>query len=246
MFLLLPYLNYQLITMEYNKSSPNSQVWMKKLILMTTGSVALVGLLLGVGIWRTGTRFIAGFDVIFNSPPPEVTLPTSIVSQIKEAKELTTAVFVTNSVIPTSQELKLGQFVVAETNLLYVAYGEVRAGVDLNSLSEENVQVENNSVVIKLPPPIIIDRKIDVNRSGVYYYDRGFLGLGPDVAPQLQTLAQRESLQQIVTTACNEGLLAEANERGKEAIAQLLNTAGYAVEVQTSPVDYQVCLRTNR
>jgi hypothetical protein len=57
------------------------------------------------------------------------------------------------------------------------------------------VQVTNNTIQLRLPPPRILDSKIDVNRSSVYDYNRGFLGLGPDVGPQLQTLAQRETLK---------------------------------------------------
>lgn len=70
----------------------------------------------------------------------------------------------------------------------------------------------------------------------MYNYDRGFLSLVPDVAPQLQTLAQRQTLEKIVSTACTEGLLEEANDRAKLAITQLLTTAGYEkIEVTATP-----------
>jgi hypothetical protein len=77
----------------------------------------------------------------------------------------------------------------------------------------------------------------------VYDYDRGFLNLGPDAAPQLQTLAQQETLKKIVANACREDLLQEANDRAQLVVSQLLNTAGYqAVEVKTQPPAPETCL----
>ena len=54
--------------------------------------------------------------------------------------------------------------------------------------------------------------------------NRGFLNLGPDVAPQLQTLAQRKTLAQMVNTACNEDILERANKRAKIAVTTLLGS----------------------
>jgi len=87
---------------------------------------------------------------------------------------------------------------------------------------------------VQLPPPQILDSKIDVNRSRVYDYDRGFLNLGPDVAPQLQTLAQRETLQKIVTNACDSGILNEASDRAQSVLTQLLSTAGFR-QIEITP-----------
>jgi Protein of unknown function (DUF4230) len=111
--------------------------------------------------------------------------------------------------------------------LLYIAYGEVRAGVDLAELKPEDVQVSGDTTILRLPPPRILDSKIDVSRSKVYDYDRGFLGLGPDAAPQLQELAQRETLDKVVASACANGILQSASDRAKMTVTQLLMTAGY-------------------
>ena len=217
---------------------------LKNLLLISTSGIALIILLFFVGVWRAGGRFVSGIESIFNTPPstPQVDVPTLIVNQIRGASELTTAVFVMEAVVPTSQDRKLGDFVLATTKLLYVAHGEVRAGIDLSNLTLDNVKVSNNNIQISLPPPQILDSKVDVNRSSVYDYDRGFFSLGPDAAPELQTLAQRKTLQKMVNNACSEGVLEEANERAKVAIIQLLTTAGYEqVEVKTTSPIPQAC-----
>jgi hypothetical protein len=209
---------------------------LRNLMLMSTGSMVLIALLFGIGVLRSGTRFFEGLNAMFNAPPtkPEVDVRSLVVRQIRGASELTTSVFTMEAVVPTRQDRKLGSYTVGSTTLLYIAYGEVRAGVDLKDLNADNVRFVNDTIQLQLPPPRILDSKIDVNRSSVYDYDRGFLGLGPDVAPQLQTLAQQETLKKIVTAACNQGVLQQANDRAQLVVEKLLNTAGYkAVEVKT-------------
>jgi hypothetical protein len=212
---------------------------------MSTGGIVLIALIFGIGMWRSGTRFFDGIQAVFNAPPakPQVDVRSLVVSKVRGASELTTAVFTMEAVVPTRQDRKLAGYTVGTTTLLYIAYGEVRAGVDLKDLKADNVKVVNNTIQLQLPPPRILDSKIDVNRSSVYDYDRGFLGLGPDTAPQLQTLAQQETLKKIVTTACQSNLLAQANDRAQLVVEKLLNTAGYKqVEVKTQAPQPGTCL----
>ncbi|MBE9129778.1 MULTISPECIES: DUF4230 domain-containing protein [unclassified Coleofasciculus] len=217
----------------------------RNLMLMTTGGMVVVALIFGIGMWRTGSRFFEQVTAMFNvsQPAPEVDVRSLVVQQVRGASELTTAVFTMEAVVPTRQARTVAGYPIAETTLLYIAYGEVRAGVDLEELKPENVAIVDDTIQIQLPPPRILDSKIDVNRSQVYDYNRGFLGLGPDTAPQLQSLAQQETLQKILFNACNQGLLQEANTRSQLVVSQLLTTAGYKnVEVKTQPPQPETCM----
>jgi hypothetical protein len=211
----------------------------RNLSLMLTGGVVLAGAFVGFGLWRSGEQFLSGVKEIFTAeqPEPQVDVQSIVLQQVRGASELTTAVFAMQAVVPASRDRTVAGYTVGKTTLLYVAYGEVRAGVDLSELAPENVQVSGDTVYLQLPAPEILDSKIDVTRSTVYDYDRGFLGLGPDAAPELQSLAQRQTLAEIVQTACDQGLLQEASDRAKVAVTQLLSTAGhsnFSVEVQPS------------
>lgn len=221
-----------------------------QLSLMVTGGMVLGGLFFLAGVWRTGDRFLQNLQSLFNAPQPEpqVDVRSILVHQVQGASELTTAIFAMEAVVPASRDRTFGGYVIGKTTLLYVAYGEVRAGVDLSKLQPEDVQVVSENVVsLRLPPPEILDSKIDVTRSQVYDYDRGFLGLGPDAAPQLQELAQRETLQKIVQTACTQGVLEEANDRAKLVVSQLLTTAGYKeFSVDTQVADPKACEQQTR
>jgi len=212
---------------------------MKNLSVIVTGGVVLVSAVALVGVWRSGSNLVDDFVARFSQPQPEpkIDMQPVLVQQLRNASELTTAVFAMQTVVPASRERTLGGYTIGKTTLLYIAYGEVRAGVDLSALRPEDVQINgtDNTISIRLPPPQILDTKIDVTRSKIYDYDRGFLGLGPDVAPELQEFAEQETLAQIVATACTQGVLQSANERAKLTIGQLLSTAGY----NTSMVETQ-------
>lgn len=217
---------------------------LKNLLLTTTSAIALVLLLILIGIWQTGNNLFSGIEALFTTPQPapQVQIPTFVVDQVRGASELTTAIFAMEAVVPAEQERILGNVVIGTTKILYVAYGEVRAGVDLRAIGVKDITVTAEAVEIRLPPPRILDSKIDVEKSHVYDYDRGFLGLGPDVAPQLQMLAERKTLQKILTTACTQGVLERANERAVLVVKELFLSAGYQqVEVKTTPPASQAC-----
>ncbi|HEY9737470.1 MAG TPA: DUF4230 domain-containing protein, partial [Trichocoleus sp.] len=186
-----------------------------------------------------GDRFFEGLRLMLEPPEPpapEVDVRSVVVQQIRGASELTTAIFAMEAVVPSTSDRTLGGYVIGSTKLLYVAYGEVRAGVDLGEITAENIQVDplTSELRVVLPPPRILDSKLDLSRSNVFDYDRGFLGLGPDNAPQLQELAQQEALAKIVQAACSENILQEASSRAELTVRQLLSTAGFeTVEVIT-------------
>jgi hypothetical protein len=217
---------------------------LKAPVSLAKGGITILAFLILFGLWRTGTRLLDGVEAFFDPAPaqPQISVRTPILQQVRSASELTTAVFAMEAVVPAHQDRKVGNFTVGQTKLLYIAYGEARAGVDLSQIQPEDVQISENTVTIQLPPPQILDRKIDVNRSQVYDYDRGFLGLGPDVAPELQTLAQRQTLTEIVATACQHGILDQANDRAQLTVRNLFANAGYdSVRVITTPPDGQAC-----
>lgn len=206
--------------------------FLKAFLLMTTGGITLVTLLILVGVWRAGTGFFTFVERLVTAPPPEpdVAVPTLVVNQIQGVSDLTTAIFTMEAIVPTQQDRKLGNVTVGTTRLLYIAQGEVRAGVDLTQISAEDVAVnaETDSVVVKIPSAEILDHNLNVEQSEVYDYDRGLFNLGPDVAPQLQRLAQQKTLAKVLQAACQQGILEQARDRAQLTIKELLTASGYS------------------
>ncbi len=216
----------------------------RSLSLVATGGFLVVLAFALIGVWRMGDRFFSDMGAMFSLKvaSPEVDLRPIVISQIRGASELTTSIFVMETVVPTRQNLLLGSVTLGTTKLLYIAHGEVRAGVDLGAIAPTDVTLTQDSITIQLPPPKILDRKIDVNRSSIYEYDRGFMGLGPDVGPNLQTLAQQETLKRIEKAACDNDILAAANQRAELVVGQLVKLTGYAkVMVKTQTPDPNTC-----
>ncbi|NDJ17798.1 DUF4230 domain-containing protein [Myxacorys almedinensis] len=205
-------------------------------------SLAMVGVVSLVQIGRSGSTIFDRFTSLFQQQPPAPKVDTRsvVIQQVREASELTTAIYTMEAVVPAQQDAAIAGFVVGTTKLLYIARGEIRAGVDLSALTPENVNVTGDTLRLRLPPPRLLDQKIDVAKSGVYDYNRGFLGLGPDTAPELQRLAQAEALKKIQTAACAEGVLEKANDRAKLVVSQLIRVSGVntvVVETQAPAAD---------
>ncbi len=209
--------------------------------LMGLGALFLFVALVGFGLYRQGQVFITRAQELFQQPQPTpvVDMRTIVVRQVRGVSELTTAIFSMEAVVAQSRDRTLGPFVIGQTKLLYVAYGEVRAGVDLSRVSADDVQVISDTVIIRLPPPQILDRKIDVERSYVYDFERGLLG--PE-DPEMQSRAERVALEKITQTACETGILEEANQRAEMAVSTLLMAAGFReVRVVTRPPPPGTC-----
>lgn len=219
--------------------------WLGGLLWMISGGAIAAALLVGFNHFQLGDHLLQGFSALITPKrsEPKVDVRSLVLQQVREASELTTAAFTMQAVVPTEQDASFGGLVFGKTKLLYIAHGEVKAGVDLSQITADQVQVKQDSIQIQLPAAQILDQKIDVNRSQVYDYNRGMLGLGPDVGPELQSLAQQEALQKITSAACEEGLLQKASDRARLVVTQLFRTAGYeSVVVNTQPVSLESCL----
>ncbi len=221
-------------------SQPSFSIW-QKILLFSVGSVSVIIVFIFYGVWHTGDRFVTAFTKLLQleSVFAPIETPTSIVQKIQGVQELTTTIYTMETIVPTSADRHWGDFSLGTTKLLYIGHGEVRAGIDLSQLTADDIHIKSDRIEIALPPARILDSKVDVNRSRVYDYDRGFLNLGPDVAPQLQTLAQRKTLAEIVNNACREGILATANQKATATIAQLLAVSdeNKPLKIQTSIAD---------
>ncbi|MBD1862812.1 MULTISPECIES: DUF4230 domain-containing protein [Trichocoleus] len=229
------------------QSPTHKNGFLYQLIWMSTGAIALMALIMLLGVWRSGQQFWLDLQALWRptETAPQVDVRSVALRQIQGVSELSTTVFAMEAIVPTHQNRELAGFVVGTTKLLYIAYGEVRAGVDLGQLQPQDVVINGDIIQIRLPPPRILDAKIDVTRSQVYDYDRGLLGLGPDVAPNLQTLAEQQALKKIVATACQEGVLQKASDRAQQVVSQLLRTTGYSqVVVTTQPPLPAACAAT--
>jgi hypothetical protein len=200
------------------------------LILIFVAALILFVCVATVGVARQGQQFFDSVANLFSLPTPgptatpQIDVGPIVLHRVRDLSELTTTQFGMQTVVTASRGRNLGPFQF-NTRLLYVAYGEVRAGIDLSLLGPADVVVaDDHTVSMLLPPPRILDSKIDVSRSYVYHFQQGLLS--PE-APDLQTEAERQALDQIIAGACQTDILEQANHRAELAITELLGAMDF-------------------
>ncbi len=148
--------------------------------------------------------------------------PSVQIKEIQNLKELATVKYVTEVIVPTSKARRF----VSDSKLLYIARGEVQAGIDLSELQEKDIKrnPEQEVVEITLPVAKILNKKIDVNASYVYNYENGFLNFDSETSHQLQAQAQRDGLARMVEAACKSDIITTANNNAKVAVKEFITS----------------------
>ena len=112
---------------------------------------------------------------------------------------------------------------IAGDSLLFVAHGEVVAGVDLAKMNDGDVSVDGDKVTVHLPKAEIFHTRLDNQTSEVFERQTGLFSK-PDI--DLETRARVESEDKLREAALQSGILEKADENAKEAIRKQLESAG--------------------
>jgi hypothetical protein len=204
-------------------------------------AASAAAVLLAATIFLTGVREGRSLlrdplaPIVGPQPTAELATESVVIQQLREASELTTAVFTMETVVSESQDRQIAGLTIGRTRLLYVAHGDVRAGVDLEHLGSDAVEVDGPVVRVTLPPPRIQDVKIDVERSYVIDIDKSLFA---PADRELQTRAERFALGRIREAACEADILAEANLRAELTVRTLLVLGGYTntvIQTRSAP-----------
>jgi hypothetical protein len=151
-------------------------------------------------------------------------MSTTLLAQLRAIKELHTGIASVQTVITSSETSRLLGLPVGSTKLLYVAVGQVRAGIDLAELDESCISTNGNDITVTLPAARILDSKIDVGKS--YVYDvQASICFAPD-SVSLQGEAERRALREVEQAALACGLLEMAGEQAAQIARSLLSIAG--------------------
>ena len=117
--------------------------------------------------------------------------------------------------------------------VLFVAVGDVDAGVDFSGLDEDAVQVSDGrrTVELELPHAEFFDATIDPTRSYVYDRDRGLIDRvasvfedNPTSERELYRLAEQKLL---ASAQSGSGILARAEQNTRRMLTGLLRALGF-------------------
>ena len=159
-------------------------------------------------------------------PPTPTPLPSgqAVVLSIRSINRLESAQFVIEKVIiKEANQGALGA--IFGDRLIFVAHGDVIAGVDLSKMQASDVQVlPSGKAYVVLPAAEILVTDIDNQKSYVVDRQTGLLTKG-DV--NLETEARREAETEIAQAALEAGILDQAQRNAEVNVRQLLAALGY-------------------
>lgn len=203
--------------------------FLKSLMGKIATLVLVAGLL--VGGWYYIQSF--GFNLFGLSFGGELKIDNTanVVEKIKEISEFTTACYYEEAVLKDSKVEKheggfLG-FVDTETSkeIVIIAKGKVRAGFDLSKVTEDKINIKNDTIGITLPEPEIFDVIINPSDYEMYIEEGKW-------SHEEVTALQTNYRAQLLAKAQERGILNKAKEAAKKRLESLFMTFGFtAVEL---------------
>ncbi|MBW6465154.1 MAG: DUF4230 domain-containing protein [Brevefilum sp.] len=160
---------------------------------------------------------------LLNPTPTVIPDPITIIREVQSLARLETIQYSVEKIITA----EVNQGVLGPLfgdRLLLVAHGYVIAGVDLASISGEDLRLEDDTLYVTLPEAEVFVATLNNERS--YIYDRT-TGLLRKSDPELETAARRVAEQEILNGAIEDGILEQAQLNAEIFLERLFNTLGY-------------------
>ncbi len=172
---------------------------------------------------RTADAWQEQFERIVNPTPTIVPDPVTIVREVRSLSRLETAAYTVEKIITAESQQGPFAFLLGD-RLIFVAHGQVIAGVDLAKLEESDIKVkENGSVEVVLPQAEVFVTALSNEQSYVFHRDTGVIGMKTD----LETEARRVAEEEIRKAALEDGILDMAQKNAETYIRHLILTLGF-------------------
>jgi len=160
---------------------------------------------------------------ILHPTPTILPDPVTIIQGVRSLARLETIQYSVEKVI--TAETNQGPFgFLFGDRLILVAHGIVIAGVDLEKLTPENMQLRNGVLYVRLPDSEIFLTTLDNDKSYVYNRDTGLLTHGNI---NLESDARRAAEDEIEKAAVADGILEQAQRNAENYLYRLLRDVGY-------------------
>jgi Protein of unknown function (DUF4230) len=158
----------------------------------------------------------------------------TVVLGIQSMSQLATAKYTIQTVVEVEQRGALGPL--TNDRILLRANADVLAGIELGDITAANVQTNGENATITLPAPKLVSKDITYQ---VYDRQRGWFA---SANKDLQSAAEAQARAEIVATACEKGILKEAQTNAESALrAFLLNLGFKQVTFIATPPEAGTC-----
>ncbi len=160
---------------------------------------------------------------MLNPTPTIIPNPITIIRDVRSLARLETIQYTVEKVITAEQgQGTLG--VLFGDKLIFVAHGQVIAGIDLSKLSADDIEIKDGILFLNLPNPEIFVATLDNEKSYVYDRQTGLLTKG-DI--NLESSARRLAEDEIEKAAVEDGILDLARQNAENYLTRLLSDLGY-------------------
>ena len=149
--------------------------------------------------------------------------PLTIVKEVQSLSRLETAAYSIEKIVTAESQQGPLAFLLG-ARLILVAHGQVIAGVDLDSLDDDDITIDADGVVhVSLPEAVIFVAALSSEDSYVFDRDTGVLGQKVD----LETQARQAAEVEIRRAALEDGILDMAQRNAEVTVHQLIRRLGF-------------------
>ena len=161
--------------------------------------------------------------VVLNPTPTIIPDPVTIIHEVRSLARLETIKLTLEKIITAETRQGAFDWLIGD-RLIFVARGEVIAGIDLNKLATEDLNVIGGVLYVKLPEAEIFVAALDNETSYVYDRDTGLFTHGE---VNLETEARRVAEREIEKSALEDGILELAAQNAESFLDRLFRDLGY-------------------
>lgn len=149
----------------------------------------------------------------------------ALVTRVQALNRLETASMRVMHVGTVKQSYEFVPNALAGDEVTLYSAGDVIAGIDLSQLRREDVHREpDGTIVLKLPPPMILVTRVDNRETKVISRKTGMFRRAD---PQLEGRARQYAEQSIRNEATRKGILQLAAQNSELRVGELLHTFGF-------------------
>jgi hypothetical protein len=171
----------------------------------------ILGILIALAAFFLIRNKVSEFTIKTNS--------TTVVQQIRSLNRLETSSYTIEKVIDAGTSGgKFEQFLFGD-RILLIAHGEVIAGIDMAKITDNDIQIEKDSISLALPAPQILTTRLDSEQTKVFDRQTGVLTKGNK---DLEAEARKAAEETIREAACKGNILQAANENARKQLTAFL------------------------
>ncbi len=170
---------------------------------------------------------------LLHPTPTIIPDPITIIHEVRALARLETIQYTIEQVVTAEQNQGALDFLFGD-KLIFVAHGTVIAGIDMEKLGPGQMQMQNGTLYVTLPPAEIFIVALDNQKSYVYDRETGIFTHGNIT---LETNARQAAEQKILEAAMEDGILTIAQTNAEAYLLKFFDALGFkqTVFLRTTP-----------